>query len=361
MTTALQTVSDTTLAPSGRAALQRLPRQQALWVGGTVGTAAVAGITPLWAWAPEVALAIALGVGAALVNPQRLWSAPLVVASVVGAALLVGLFAWPPILGAGAAAGVAATWLLPHRTDRLDLVNGALGGLTGAALGLWAAVVLVPAALPTALVAPLTAALVGLVAAQGLVPVALRFDHGPQVPTLRQIQAALRVTYRPPVLRALELHHHACKHVPDRETRRGLGEVTTWVFQLQQTLQTLDGELAQIDPDHVQARIRACQELPEDVDDFTRERRQATAAHLERLLQHRTAIAVERDRTDALVDYALAFLEEARAGMAVAQQLPGEATPERLTEVLHRLRHHAREGDTRRRTAREVDLSQVDS
>ena len=361
MSTALQTVSDTSLAPAGRVALQRLPRQQALWVGGTVGTAALAGISPLWAWAPEVALALALGVGAAMVNPQRIWSAPLVAAAVVGASLVLGWLSWPPILGAGAAAGAAATWLMPQRTDALDMVNGGLGGLTGAALGLWAAVVLVPSALPTALVAPLTAALVALVAAQGLVPVALRFDHGPQIPSLREVQSALRVTYRPPVLRALELHRHAGKHLPDRETRRGLAEVTNWVFQLQQTLQTLDSELAQIDPEHVEARIRACRELPEDIDDFTRERRHATAAHLERLLEHRKAIAIERDRTDALVDYALAFLEEARAGMAVAQRLPGEATPERLPEVLHRLRHHAQEGDTRRRTAREVDLAQVTS
>jgi hypothetical protein len=323
-----------------------------------VVAAALAGLSSFWTGAPELALSLALGVGASLVNPRKLWAAPLVVAAVAAAGLFTGLLAWPPIVGAGAAAGALATWLMPQRTDALDMVNGALGGLTGASLGLWAAVVLLPETLPAMLVAPLTTALVALVGAQGLLPVALRFDHGSHLPTLREVQAALRVTYRPPVLRALELYRHAQGNVPDRETRRGLAEVTTWVFRLQQTLQTLDGELARIDPDHVRARIRACHDLPDDVDEFTRERRHATALHLERLLEHRRVIAVERDRTDALVDYALAFLEEARAGMAVAMQLPGEATPERLGEVLGRLRQHAQEGDTRRRTAREMELTE---
>lgn len=359
MTTALQPMLDTTLAPSGQAALQRLPRQQALWVGGSVVTAVLTALASVWSGAPELALSAALGVGAALTNPRKLWAAPLVVATVVGCGLFAGYLSFSPVIGAGAAAGAFATWLMPQRTDSLDVLNGALGTLTGASLGLWAAVVLLPETLPAIASAPLTAALVALVASQGLLPVALRFDQGPQIPTLREIQAALRVTYRPPVLRAVELYRHAAGHVPDRDTRRGLGEVTSWVFRLQQALQTLDGELGQIDPDHVAARIQACRALPDDVDEFTRERRQATAHHLERLLDHRRAIAVERDRTDALVDYALAFLEEARAGMAVAQRLPGEASPERLGEVLDRLRDHAREGDTRRRTAREMQRTET--
>ena len=66
------------------------------------------------------------------------------------------------------------------------------------------------------------------------------------------------------------------------------------------------------------------------------------------------AIQTERQRTEALVDYALAFLEEARAGLAIARELPGEASPDRLPEVLGRLRDHATEGDVRRRTNREM-------
>ena len=138
-----------------------------------------------------------------------------------------------------------------------------------------------------------------------------------------------------------------------------MAEVATWVFRLQITLQALDNELSHIDPDQVRARIESNRNLGPEVDEFTRERRAATAQHLERLLQHRQAIEIEKSRTDALVDYALAFLEEARAGLAVARELPGETTPERLPEVLRRLRASAQEGDARRRTARELGAIQV--
>ena len=36
------------------------------------------------------------------------------------------------------------------------------------------------------------------------------------------------------------------------------------------------------------------------------------------------------------------------------QLLPGERSPDRLDEVLTRLREHAKDGDNRRRTAREI-------
>jgi hypothetical protein len=71
-------------------------------------------------------------------------------------------------------------------------------------------------------------------------------------------------------------------------------------------------------------------------------------------MEHRHLIDIERQRTHALVEYALAFLEEVRAGLAVARELPGEAIPERLSEVLGRLRGQAKAGDARRRTAREM-------
>ena len=101
----LQLYADAALAPSGKVALQKLPKQQALWVGGSVGAAALAGATPLWAWAPELALCIALGAGASLVNPRRLWAAPLVIAAVAAVGLACGAIGVPPVVGAGATAG----------------------------------------------------------------------------------------------------------------------------------------------------------------------------------------------------------------------------------------------------------------
>lgn len=338
-----------------KAALEQLPQRQALWVAGSTATALLTAVTSLWAVQPEIALTLSIAVGAALVHPRKLWAAPLVAAAVSLTGLLFFLAGWPAVIGAGAMAGGLATWLVPQRTDWVDSLNGALGGLAGSSIGLWAATSLLPEALPVTLAAVVTAGIVGLVGSQGLLPAALRFDHQPQLPTVRQIQKALKVSYRPPVFRALDLYKNSQSQAPDHDTRRGMAEVSTWVFRLQVTLQALDLELAQIDPEQVQARIAQYRDLPSDIDDFTRDRRQATAVHLERLLEHRELIHVERRRTEALVDYALAFLEEARAGLAVARKLPGETVPDRLPEVLHRLRNQAKEGDARRRTARELE------
>ena len=67
------------------------------------------------------------------------------------------------------------------RTDALDIVHGALGGLAGTAIGLWVAVSILPSSLPLFVSAALTAAIVTLLGSQGLLPVALRFDQAPQI------------------------------------------------------------------------------------------------------------------------------------------------------------------------------------
>jgi hypothetical protein len=181
----------------------------------------------------------------------------------------------------------------------------------------------------------------------------------PKLPSVNHIKRSLKVKYRPPVFKALQLFRSSRVHAPDGDTRRGLAEVSTWVFRLQSTLQALDAELRNIDPGEIEQRIAHCERSDDETDDFTRERRHATATHLRRLLEHRRAIAVERNRTEAVVEYAMAFLEEARAGLAVARELPGEDAPDRLPEVLDRLRTHSAAGDARRRTAREMGAIQV--
>lgn len=335
-------------------ALERLPWRQARWVGASVLGGLATALTSLWVLQPEIALTLSMAAGVVAVNPRKLWAGPLVATGVTSAGLLCFALGVPAVIGAGAAAGALATWLLPHRTDWVDLLNGALGGLAGSSLGLWAAASLLPVTLPASVAAVLTTAIVAIVGSQGLLPAALRFDQEPQIPTIRKVQRGLKVMYRPHVFRALELYKSAAHQAPDVETRRGLAEVATWVFRLQLTRQAHDAELNNIDPGSVQARIDKNRDNPPDLDEFTRERRLATVAHLERLLEHREQIELEARRNEALVDYALAFLEEARAGLAVARRLPGETLPDRLPEVLERLRSQAREGDARRRTAREL-------
>lgn len=316
--------------------------------------AAALGAFGMWGTQPEIALSLMLAAGATAVNPKRWWAFPLVAAVVVLAGLAFDVMKLHTVIGAAAAAGAIAAWLLPESTDLLDSLHGALATAAGAAIGLWATVQVLPEALmPTLFGATVTAGVVGLVASQGLIPVALRFDRI-EVPGIRAIRKALRPAYRPPVFKALDLYRHAGRKAPDRDTKRGLGEVGTWVFRLQITLQALDRELATINVDDVMRRIANCEGRNDTDDPFTQERRAATALHLRRLLEHREAIATERKRTEALVEYATAFLEEARAGLAVATELPGELAPDRLPEVLHRLRTHAAAGNARRKTVREI-------
>lgn len=338
-------------------ALPGLPARQGAWVGAQVLTGAIVGVIGLWALQPELALSAAIGAGAGAVNPKKLWALPLVVAAVVLAGMLCTAYQIPAVIGAGAAAGALSTWLLPHRTDWLDHVNGALGTLAGSSLGLWAATALIPSSVPVVFTAILTAGTVALVGSQGLLPAAIRYDAGPDLPTASQIKANLKLRYRPPVLKALDLHNAARDHAPDKDTKRGLAEVATWVYRLQLTRQTLASEADAIDPLSIRERIDAYENLGPEADAFTRDRRLATAQHLSRLLEHRTAIDIELGRTEALVDYALAFLEEARAGLAVARQMPGDTMPQRLDEVLGRLREHADDGDARRQSARELQIS----
>lgn len=339
-------------------AMSQLPRHQALWVVGQVLAAAAAGVAGLWTTAPEIALTLTIAAGAALANPFRLWAAPLIAGGVTLTGLLFTMAEWPAVLGAGAAAGALAAMLVPWRTDWLDSVNAALGTLTGSSIGLFAGTSLIPETLPLGLAPVLTAAMVGLVGSAGLIPVAIRFDNHPNLPTRREVERVLKVAYRPPVYRALDLFAAARRQTKDAESRRGLAEVATWVFKLQITLQTLDRELEAIDPRDIEDRISKALDT-DHADEFTRERKLQTAEHLKRLLEHRGQIDVERGRTEALVEYALAFLEEARAGLAVARELPGEASPDRLPEVLNRLRSQARDGSARRQTARELEKMKV--
>lgn len=343
--------------PTDPSPLARLPGRQARWVAAQAAVAGSLWLAGLWTSHPELSLSLALSVGPIAALPRRAWALPLVCGAVVAAGLGVAAAGLPAILGAGAVAGLSLGLLIPDERDGLDLVNATLATLAGATLGLFAAVNLTAPVEGSFLGAVLLAGLVGLVSSQALLPLALRV-RSDNLPSRAAIAKNLRVAYRHPVFRALDLFARAKPHAPDRRTRQGLAEVARWVYTLQLTLQSHDDALDTIDPEAVGARIERCLD-PDEEDSFTRERQAATASHLQRLLDHRSALAQERRRNEAVVDYALAFLEEASAGLALARQLPGESSPDRLPEVLHRLRDHADAGDARRKTSRELQHLQV--
>lgn len=202
--------------------------------------------------------------------------------------------------------------------------------------------------------------LLAISAPMSLVPAALQFLPLSRAPNPSRVASTLQPPYRQPCNRAWQLDQELDRSAPDRPMREGLGEVGLWIYRLAQTLQTLDQDIARINPEEITARRDALlAEAASGDDTFIRDRHQGTARHLDRLLDHRVSLVRERARTASLQEYALAYLEEARAGIAVARILPGERTPEQLGVVLEKLRNHAAEGGARRQAARELDVARV--
>ncbi|MCB9744855.1 MAG: hypothetical protein H6741_04000 [Alphaproteobacteria bacterium] len=329
---------------------RRIVADQLAWAAWY--TMALAWLQLLPAARPALAVGIALGVAVVGVRPKALFLAPALVAATLGVALAAEGLGISPVLAAGAMAGALATWLRREEgspSDWVDLLNGAMATSAGAGLGAWLASAL-------GVHAPVgAAAVVGLASAQGLLPAYIRWRMMGGVPSARQVRQGLAESYRPPVFRALELHAHFRQQAVEQKTFDGLTEVVGWVYDLAHTLQTLDRELGAVDAKDLEERIElSLMEVEETEDSFTRERRLATVSHLKQLLAHAEQIRLERQRSESLQEYALAYLEEARLGLVLARALPGEATPQNLGEVLTRLRSHAREGEARRRTVREV-------
>ncbi len=257
--------------------------------------------------------------------------------------------------GAWSSAGWVAG-VLVGRAGFLGRIEGGLAGFAGAAVGAWLAALMVPdsTTLGGAAAVGVTA---GLGASLALLPGALRFVPLNSCPSPARVRATLAEPYRAPVYRAWQVEQELSRQAPDRATREGLGEVAFWVYRLGLTLQTLDHDVLRLDPDGIGARRAELVLRVEAADDsFVRERYLGTIGHLDQMLEHRGHLVRERARTASLQEYAVAYLDEARAGLAVARLLPGEATPEQLGSVLERLRSHAAAGGARRNAARELEV-----
>lgn len=332
------------------AAAARLLRRQTAWTAAqavTSGGLAAVG----WNVDPLLSLAIATGFGIVATRPARVYLLPLVLLSVVAATLILSGLGFPAAVAAGAAAGLATS-----QGEPIARLESVFAGVVGAGLGIWLAEQLPLAAFGSVGAAVWAGAIVGLCTAQALLPGAIHWTLPTRIPSPGRIQATLAAPYRPACMRAWQLDQGFDEQAPDSSTRAGLAEVGAWVYRLALTLQTLDADLARIDPMSVRTRLDGLREGPPDEDAFIRERRLGTISHLSRLLDHRGAIALERARTESLQEYALAYLEEARAGLSLARVLPGERTPEALGTVLDKLRSHAAEGGARRQTAREIGI-----
>jgi hypothetical protein len=340
-----------------RVELPTLPRRAVswtLWQSAVLLGLGVAGLD-----SHALAPALAVGIAASTTRPRHIPLALLVVPAVLlaaAAALSVGVPAWT---AAGLSGGLAAGVLELGRRRPWRLLNAALAGAVLLPMGLLVQQQLVTL-LPAGVGLPLTTLLASTLSALTLVVVAVDWRVLARIPSPRRIRSTLAPQYRSPCLQAWEHDQVVRGMAPDEETRDGLGEVAAWVYRLSRGLQDQDGELGLLSQEDIGQRLEAARQAVHATDDaYTRDRRKATLRHLERMEQHREALALERQRTESLVDYALATLQEARAGLAFSRRGAGGPAPEGIDQVLQRLRTHANAEAARRDTARELEVAAV--
>ncbi|MCK6525353.1 hypothetical protein L6R49_28440 [Myxococcota bacterium] len=346
-----------TLRATGALSLpdRALTRLTALEHGLFALCAAVAGagllLLPVAQARPALAVGLAFGLALGAVRPWAPLLVPAFMALTLGAALGADRIGAPSVVVTALVAGLV---LGARRAPEGDgpwfyALNAGLAAAMGAGLLAWAAA---RAGFNEA-TPQLAASAFG--AGLGLWPGTLRFREVTPLPTAASLAASLPEPYVQAPTRALELYNAVQTGKVDPETLDGLAEVLRWIVRLAESLRTLDEDLRAADPVSLRERAEAAIHEAETSDDeFIRDRRLATAKHLEQILRHREQVELERRRTESLQEYALAYLEEARMGLVLARALPGERSPDRLDEVLMRLREHAKDGDNRRRTAREV-------
>lgn len=347
------------LAPQGRYALvpAQLPKLPQRMLGWTLWqTAALLGLTALGLADTVYGPALAVGLAACSARPKHLPFAILVIPLAVLAALAATAMGAPAWTAVGLVAGLAAGWLELGRRAPWRLLNASLAGAALVPLALWTQSQLATL-LPAGIAAPIAALTAGLIAAPVLAVVAVDWRPLARIPSPRRIRATLAPAYQPACLDAWKHDRVVRDMAPDRETRDGLGEVAAWVYRLSIGLQEQDAELEQLAGEDIGERVEAARKAVYETDDaYIRDRRQATLRHLELMEHHREALALERQRTESLVDYALATLAEARAGLAFSRKGSGHPAPEGLDQVLHRLRTHATEQAAMRDTARELEV-----
>lgn|GEM_PF-2584161 len=351
-------------------------KRQAGWVAGLVVASIVAVQTGVAFTLPELLMGC-FGLAAVAAFPRKAPKVVAATAAMVGLSLALGpvtpghstLSSWLDVAAASGPVDLHATQYLapafllgaalPHiddgPADTFRSLNTGFVMATTVGVGVWAGFELVPTTWVTWAYTLCTGAILGLVSAQSLLVLALRYKTTDRIPTREVIADTLDETHRGPALVAWQLDHDLDELCPDADSRDGLGEVATWVYRLQWTRQHLASEVDKVGGPAVEERIVDLTERAEQAeDDFTRDRLMATVQHLQRLQGHREALTAEQARAAALSEFATAFLQEARAELTLARVQPGDASPDRLPEVLDRLRTYSADRALARQTRREV-------
>lgn len=317
-------------------------------VVSTVTAAIAVPLAP--AWAPTL-LATSVCTGALAVCAPRIgvWFAVLAL-TVLGVAVGVPL-GLPMSVPLGLSVGIGAAVATSSSSTWTAWLQSGLVSVVGVAVALFIGISAVDDVY-TPQGAALLGALTALGAQSGLL--ALLWQPRRLRPTQRTVRRTLRPELRPPVLTALTLVARGLAMAPSYATRAGLDEVASWIYALQLSRDRLMTALSYTDPDAVRARLDAPRESTGDA--FTDQRMRAASAHRQRLLEHHASLVRECERADVLVDSALAWLEEAVTGLALAEQRPGDGTPPDLDAMLTNLRDYGHSEEARRRTARELAI-----
>jgi hypothetical protein len=350
-------------------------RRQAIWVGSSALLGAVlSGITQL---PLDLLIGLSLCVGFVAQAGIR-WRKSLLVAlgafffvSWVGAedgsSILGRLLAEPgvpptvfargvQIVGLGAILGSGAGFIeRPLEGRNRGLLDGALGGAGLIGLGSFVATALLGDFAVHSWGIGLWLGVLAFITSLVLLVAGLHSREVLRLPQRKVLERAFSGRFLEPALRASTLDQALAGLAPDADTREGLGEVAAWVVRLQWQRQAMEAELDPVGRmETVERKLRLAEEAQRSQDQFTRERILAAIEHIERLEGHHAELVAEDSRTAALVEYALASLDEARASLLLSRVTPGDASPVPLGEVLGRLRSHAEHQRVQRKTQREL-------
>ena len=283
--------------------------RQLAWTASAVPVAALASLAGMHTGS-VMFYAVVAAAGLAAAYPSHVLRSLHLLVGLLVAGLAANAVGLQPGLWVAAVTGAVATWYARGALEPWRMVNGALVGFAGAALMTWLASILLPASpFPTVGLAPAiaTAAFYAFGVSQTAWLDGVTWRRLDQIPSKRRIRNTLAVRYREPCFKAWDIDRVVRTIAPDRETREGLMEVGAWVYRLSWALQSLDKELGLADEVDLGQRIAHLeQKIVTDTDTFVRERHKAAVEHLNQTKEHRNALSVERDRTSALLDYALA-------------------------------------------------------
>ena len=315
-----------------------------------VGSAALAavigtGMSLTGASIPVAASAAVCTGGTLLMLPRWRRAVLILPASAMAAiaAALVDLPLLPWVIAAIAMVGAAPD--APSATAGQRVSSAAVAAIIAVA-AMFCAAVIVPLG-PEPLAAGLLSALALLSVGIGQAISHLDTTHN-RVPHWR-VRHALTAPHRPPVFRALHRAAQGWTCTQDTDIRSGLDEVSTWVFTLQVHQQAITRDLSVLS-----STAPASDTGPVGTDTFAAKQLAAASSLRARQQDHVRTLQVEAERTAALVDYALAWLDDAVASLTVAQRTAQVAPPIDMDRVLGRLRAHEREQDALRRTVVEL-------